>query len=447
VAQQRPTLTVTPQRALIDVERSILLSGFAPYAFVTVTAWMDMCGVGWRSASTFVAGHDGCLDLGRDGPVSGSYERPSAMGVVWSMECTDPQKVVFPPDRTDALTVRLRAESGEAVAQAEFVMDFAAQGVTHRSVRQEVDGMTVAGELFTPAGPGPHPLVVYMNGSSGGVNAPRAALFASRGWQCLALAIFNHEGRPRYLNDMPLEYFERALRWAHASLQPRDGFLALSGISRGGETALLVASQYPDLVSAVVAYVPSAATHGVVSAGAPQTGRDAQVWTLGGKPLPHLWQDNAHADWNAAYASEPPYRQAHAFLSATRDAAAFERARIPVERFPGPVLLVSASDDGFWPSTAYSEMVVRRRQAGGLPTEHHVCEGAGHHVHYPYIPCTLIAKPHAMSGLLLDAGGTPAANAAGNEQSYRAVLDFLALASSMNSRVLRGGSPRPGQAA
>ena len=44
------------------------------------------------------------------------------------------------------------------------------------------------------------------------------------------------------------------------------------------------------------------------------------------------------------------------------------------------------------------------------------------------LPATLISKPHAMSGLLLDAGGTPAANAAGNEGSYRAVLDFLARA-------------------
>lgn len=421
-----PLISVTPERALIDVERCILLEGFAPYAFVTVTADMQMCGVHWQSVNMFLAGHDGCLDLRRDAPVSGAYERPSAMGVVWSMVCMEPARVVFPPDRTDALAVHLRAESSGSGAAASFVMEFVADGVTHRAVREDIDGMTVSGELFTPAGAGPHPLVIYMNGSSGGVNAPRAALFASRGYQCLALAIFNYDGRPRYLNDMPLEYFGRALNWAHEALAPADGFVALSGISRGGETSLLVASEYPELVSAVVAYVPSAATHGVVSAGAPGTGRDAQVWTRAGQPLAHLWQDNAHADWDAAYATEPPYRQTHAFLSATRDAAALERARIPVERFPGPMMLVSASDDGFWPSTAYAEMVVRRRQAeGGLPTVHHVCKGAGHHVHYPYLPGTLISKPHAMSGLLLDAGGTAPANAAGNEHSYHAVLAFL----------------------
>ncbi|KRC85915.1 acyl-CoA thioester hydrolase [Achromobacter sp. Root83] len=424
----QPRITVTPERALIDVERDIRIEGFPAYAFITVTARMDMCGAPWCSEAVFVAGHDGRLDLRRDCPVSGAYAEPAAMGIVWSMVCQDMDRVVFPPDRTDTLTVHLRAEGGGQSAEAILVQDFMADGVTHRSVREDIGGMTLSGELYTPAGPGPHPAVIYMNGSSGGVNAPRAALFAARGYQCLALAIFNYDGRPKYLNDMPLEYFEAALKWVRKSLQPRDGFVAVSGISRGGETSLLVAAHYPELVSAVVAYVPSPVMHGVVSAGAPGTGRDAQVWTRQGEPLPHLWQDNATADWEAAYASPPPYRQTLAFLSATRDAAAVERARIPVENYPGPVMLISASDDGFWPSTAYSEMVVRQRQAHALPSFHYVCAGAGHHVHYPHLPATLINKPHAMSGLLLDAGGTPSANAAGNEGSYRAMLDFLARA-------------------
>ncbi|WP_454689899.1 acyl-CoA thioesterase/bile acid-CoA:amino acid N-acyltransferase family protein [Achromobacter aloeverae] len=418
-------IIVTPERALIDVERDIRLEGFAPYAFVTVTARMRMCGALWASEAVFLAGHDGCLDLGRDSPVSGDYSEPSAMGIVWSMRCQEMERVVFPPDRTDALTIEIHAAGGDVSADAVLVQEFLAAGVTHEPVRAEVEGMSLSGELYTPPGPGPHPLVIYMNGSSGGVNAPRAALFAARGYQCLALGVFNYPGRPKYLNDMPLEYFEQALLWARRTLKPKNGFVAVSGISRGGEMSLLLAAHYPALVSAVVAYVPSPVTHGVVSAGAPGAGRDAQAWTLGGKPLPHLWQDNATADWEAAYATPPPYRQTLAFLSATRDSAAFARARIPVERFPGPMLLVSASDDGFWPSTAYSEIVARARRAAGLPVEHHVCAGAGHHVHYPWLPGTLINKPHAMSGLLLDAGGTASANAAGNAQSYRAVLDFL----------------------
>ncbi len=33
------------------------------------------------------------------------------------------------------------------------------------------------------------------------------------------------------------------------------------------------------------------------------------------------------------------------------------RARIPVENILGPVLLMSGTDDGFWPSTLYSGQV------------------------------------------------------------------------------------------
>ncbi|MCD0504186.1 acyl-CoA thioesterase/bile acid-CoA:amino acid N-acyltransferase family protein [Bordetella petrii] len=423
-----PNIHITPAAALIDVERSITVSGFPAYSVVTVTASMQMCGIGWRSRAVFLAGHDGSLDLGRDSPVEGDYAMPSAMGIVWSMKCDDVAHAVFPPDRTDSLEIHIEASDGQQGAQAMLTQTFLAEGVRHEPVRAQWGGMSISGELYTPATPGPHPLVIYMNGSSGGVNAPRAALFAAHGYQCLALAIFNYEARPRYLNNMPLEYFQQALLWARQTLQPRDGFVALSGISRGGETSLLVSSQFPELVSAVIAYVPSPVTHGVVSAGEPGSGRNAQVWTLEGEPLPHLWQDNALGDWDAAYAVDPPYRQSRAFLSATRDRAAFERARIPVEQFPGPMMLVSASDDGFWPSTAYSELVARQRQAHGLSTEHYVCQGAGHHVQYPYLPTTLIAKPHAMSGLLLDAGGTAVANAAGYEGAYWAVLDFLARA-------------------
>ncbi|KCV31261.1 acyl-CoA thioester hydrolase/BAAT N-terminal domain protein [Bordetella bronchiseptica 00-P-2730] len=422
-----PRMSVAPERALIDVDREIRIDGFGPYACIDVTAEMRMCGVPWRARATFLAGADGSLDLDRDSPVSGDYAEPGAMGLVWSMQCQDLPHAVFPPDRTDALTVHITASDGRHEARATLVQEFLAEGVRHQAVRAQAGGMSLSGELYTPPGPGPHPAVIYMNGSSGGVNAPRAALFAARGYQCLALGIFNYEGRPQYLNDMPLEYLEQALRWVRDTQNPRNGFVAISGISRGGEMSLLAASHFPELVSAVVAYVPSPVMHGVVSAGAPGTGRDAQVWTLGGKPLPHLWQDNATADWEAAYASDPPYRQTHAFMSASRDARAFERARIPIERYRGPLMLISASDDGFWPSTAYSEIVVRQRQAAwpARPAEHYVCRGAGHHVHYPNLPATLISKPHAMSGLLLDAGGTPPANAHGNAGSYRAMLDFL----------------------
>ena len=178
---EQARITVTPESALIDVPREIRIDGFPAYAFVTVTARMRMCAVPWRSQAVFMAGHDGSLDLARDCPVSGSYAEPSAMGLVWSMTCEEMERVVFPPDRAEPLVIDLHATDGRHEATARLAQTFVAEGVTHRAVREQVGGMTLSGELYTPAGPGPHPLVIYMNGSSGGVNAPRAALFAARG--------------------------------------------------------------------------------------------------------------------------------------------------------------------------------------------------------------------------------------------------------------------------
>ena len=70
---EQARITVNPEFALIDVARDIRIDGFPAYAFITVTATMQMCGAPWRSQAVFVAGHDGSLDLGRDSPVSGSY--------------------------------------------------------------------------------------------------------------------------------------------------------------------------------------------------------------------------------------------------------------------------------------------------------------------------------------------------------------------------------------
>lgn len=102
------------------------------------------------------------------------------MGIVWSMVCEDMSRVVFPPDRTEPLVIQIDATDGVRSASARLVQEFLEEGVTHRAVREQVDGMTVSGELYTPAGPGPHPLVIYMNGSSG-ASTRRAPRFSPPG--------------------------------------------------------------------------------------------------------------------------------------------------------------------------------------------------------------------------------------------------------------------------
>ncbi len=342
------TLSISPASDLIDAPRRIILSGFTPGSLVEISARSRTNDQAtWGSRAVFQAHPDGTIDLDRDAPLQGDYEGAASQGLIWS------QKLLTPPAPAGApgqdlvapisIAVEARGEPGES-ARATLEQRYAAEGV--RRLELEQDGMV--GTLFTPPGPGPHPAIVYLNGSGGGINEANAALLASHGYAALALGYFGAPGLPSHISGTPLEYFGKALRWLRAQVQPAGGFVAVSGQSRGGELSLLLGATFPDLVSAVIAYVPSSVVHGVLAAGRPEEGRYAPAWTLAGEPLATVWEDNpALASWAAIDGSPEPRRQAQAFVDAQNNPAAVARARIPVENIRGPVLLVSGGDDGF----------------------------------------------------------------------------------------------------
>jgi dienelactone hydrolase len=423
-------LAVTPEDALIDVPRRIAVSGLAPGEEVTLASHtLRGPGVAWRSAATFRADAQGTVDLGRDAPLSGSYAGVSAMGLIWSQAPEQPgaPREVFAAQPAAALTTEVTVQRAGATAwQGPLVQRLAAAGVTRREVREE----GLAGTLFLPAGPGPHPAVLVLNGSGGGINEPRAALYASHGYAAFALGYFKAPGRSDYISDTHLEYFETALHWLHATVRPCVGFVALSGQSRGGELVLLLGSLFPELVSAVIGYVPGAVVHSAQNACDPANGPDSRngpAWIFRGQPLPHLWENNRTATWAPWDEGPQPRRHANALLTALQDPDAVERARIRVENIRGPVLLLSATDDGSWPSSLYSRMVTERLAQFQHPhaVEHLDFEGAGHSIVFPYVPTTQLVYAHPVSKRLSTTGGAPAANARADESSWQGVLRFL----------------------
>lgn len=427
-AASRPVLTVTPAEGQIDEPRRITVTGLAPDALVAISArTLRSRGVVWDSQATFMADADGVVNLSRDAPVGGDYAEVSAMGLLWSQHpAGGTSQELFADDVMQPLWTALTAETADgARAEAELLQRFAAPGVTRREIRE--DGLV--GTLFTPAGPGPHPGVVVLNGSGGGINEPRGALYASYGYQAFALGYFKAPGLSPFITETPLEYLETGLRWAHRELQPKDGFVAVSGQSRGGELALLLGATFPDLVSAVIAYVPGAMVHGAQGAGDPARGGwQGVTWTRGGMPLPHLWQDNAAVHWHPWAGDAPPSRHHSVFFEGLKDRALAERARIPVERIAGPVLLVSGRDDRAWPSSLYSRMVVSTLSRHGHRhlVRHLDFDDAGHAINLPFVPTTQLSREHPVSKVPYTSGGTPSGNARADDGSWRGVLAFLA---------------------
>lgn len=418
---------IAPADALIDVPRRIAVSGLARGEEITLaTRTVRGPGVVWRASARFRADDAGVVDLQRDAPLAGSYAGVSPMGLIWSQapETEGAPREVFAAEPAAALTttIAVQRQDGSAL-EGQLVQRLAAEGVTRREIRDQ----GLVGTLFLPAGPGPHPAVLVLNGSGGGLNEPRAALYASHGYAALALGYFKAPGLSDYISNTPLEYFETALQWLHAELRPKKGFVALSGQSRGGELVLLLGSLFPELVSAVIGYVPGAVVHSAQNACDPATGREGPAWLYRGQALPHLWENNRTASWAPWDEGPQPRRHANALLTALQDAEAVERARIRVERIHGPVLLLSATDDGSWPSSLYGRMVVERLAQHGHPhaVEQLDFEGAGHSIVFPYVPTTQLTYAHPVSGRLSTTGGAPAPNAHADEASWAGVLRFL----------------------
>jgi dienelactone hydrolase len=421
------TLNIDRPDALIDVPRTITASGLAAGKAQLTTLFIHPDGSQWQSQVVFNIGVDGLLNLATDTPLVGDWQTPDAMAPVWSLRQVTVSQLELAEESLEPRHIQLTLVDALGQSASETLTQrYLAHGVR----RERVQDRALSATLFTPAGPGPHPLVIVLNGSGGGTPEQRAALFAAHGYTGLALGYFKASGRPDFISATPLEYFEQAIIWAQTSLQPRDGFIALAGHSRGGELALLLASLLPEQVSAVIGYVPSAVLHGTLRAGRPDEGRDATAWTWRGEALRNIWQGNPHADWHAF--DHPPtpgaaIRQAPAFVNVERHEASRAAARIAVERIAGPAILISGTDDGFWPSVDYCAQIdADLRAAGHLwPVEPVHNEGAGHAIGFPSVPTTDIAKIHPVAGVAINGGGTPQANARANEKSWLRVLAML----------------------
>lgn len=424
-------IEVTPADGLVDVPRRIVVSGALPGEPVRVSSSTVRNGAEWTSSACFIADANGCVDLGMSPAVDGDYHGIDPMGLLWSQRPRQAgRRDNFHADATaplaTTLTVSAVAEPGLAQcrpASATLVQRLAADGVTRREVREE----GLVGTLFLPATPGPHPAVMIVNGSGGGINEPRAALYASRGYAAFALAYFKAPGLSDYISNTPLEYFERGLDWLRAEVRPLDDFVAISGQSRGGELVLLLGATFPQKVSAVLAYVPSALVHSGQNAADPAVGREGPTWLLRGQPLPHQWQGNRSASWAPFDEGPSPHRHELAMLTALEDEEAVARARIPVERIAAPVLLLSATDDGSWPSSIYCGMVAARLDevAHPWPVVWKNYAHAGHSILFPFVPTTQTTYAHPVSGRISTGGGEPSANARADLDSWQQAQCFL----------------------
>lgn len=396
----RAALRVEPETVVVDQPPRITAVGLKPGQTVTITAQIRSTPDRLFASATFRANARGIVSLDRDAPQSGSYAGVDATGLLWSMlpdpalsdQASAPSTNLadlpeFKPPAPVVIGIELRA-AGKLIASARLTQKFLAAGVRRIALRE--DGLV--GTLFLPpVGRRPSSAILVLGGSEGGQSTERAMLLAAHGHAALALAYFRDEGLPSHLADIPLEYFDRALKWLAAQPDVVGAPLVVLGASRGAEAALLVAATFPE-VRAVVAYAPSS----IAWSGIPVNGSSSKVsaWTFRGEPV--------------------------SFAAGRRtldDKDSVAKYAIQVERVRGPILLLAGADDKLWPSARMARMVHERfqRLQHSYASTVLVYPDAGHAIAFPF----LTVAPR------LSLGGTVVGTANADRESWQAVLAFL----------------------
>jgi dienelactone hydrolase len=426
-------LEITPNTSLIDEPVSLRLSGLPPHQHATFHAQtLDGFHQQWQSTATFVADEHGTIDLGTQRPLSGSYSEVDPLGLFWSMSVIEKgkqKKVFFARNKPRPLTVTMNVEvEGALVATESIQRLFAAPGV----VSIPVTDQDFVGTLFVPPGPGPHPVAIILNGSDGGMRECAASLLASRGYAGLALAYFsgfsNIEDCPKDLVEIPLEYFASAIRWLREQEAIDGEQIAVIGLSRGGELALLLGATFPE-IKAVVGGAPGA----YIQCGLRNMQPVPQAaWTYQGEALPYLEAQTSFLDYMQnfwKFIRHQPFTSRMAFLKGMKKLSETDETIIPVENTRGPLLLISGKDDQLWPSDVYAELVVERlkKHHYPYPVEHVCYEQAGHFVCFPYgLPSLPPMLELATGPVIFGFGGVASAQARANIDSWQKILAFLA---------------------
>ncbi len=214
------------------------------------------------------------------------------------------------------------------------------------------------------------PVIVTLGGAEGGLSftEEEANLMAQEGFIVMRLGYFKYSKTTmkQTLIELRIEKVLEAIDWLKKRPTVDTTKIALLGISKGAELALLVASK-TKTVKAVAAHVPS---HVVWYGMGKRRGVNKSSWTWQGKPIAFLPYAKPKSGWFTKRIAE--------FYEAGLEKfpEKIPQAIIPVENITGPILLSSGGQDAIWPSAYMAYEIEKRLKLNAFPFE-------VNHLHFP----------------------------------------------------------------
>ena len=419
------TFQVEPANPILVGEPlSIKLDGLPAHQSVTVTAERTMPASNpedppllYRSQAVFSA-RQGTLDLATAKPLSGTYSDADIHGLFWSMAPVEAGDL----GGLQPLQIKLTATAdGRVVASTRLQFIDALPEVKVEQVK-EFPGAVFA----TLPGNTRRPAVIVLGGSEGGgwVARDRSPRFASRGFAVLGLPYYS-PGRsereipelPAAFADIPVERLNAAFEWLKARPEVDASRVALVGTSKGAEFVLIAATRFKWITS-VVAIAPTDVVWEGWGPGVEPGKRSS--FALDGKPLPFVPYVGFEEELAGFRTGREVRMRRFQDRGRAANPAAAVKARIEVEKFRGPLLVIGGHDDQVWASGMMAQNISERRAAAGLATSALIFPEAGHSLSgNGWMPTTQYNVGSSKSG------GTPQANADAQAHAFPETLAFL----------------------
>ncbi len=256
-------------------------------------------------------------------------------------------------------------------------------------VKKEVKTNGIVADFFYNKKINNQKVIILLGGSEGGKswsseldNKTRRELL-QRGYAILSLAYFGTNGVSPTLQSIPLEYFQKSIDWVLNQPGVDKSGVAVMGVSKGGEAALLLASYFPEKVKAVIGIVPSSNIFQGLEEFKPSN-KEVSSWSYKGKDIPYaplvkndnlkraleLWEKEQKIEWTEVY------------RDAIKEPEIDKKSAIMLEKAKCPIFLLSGKQDLCWASFDMCEKLVKRLNEYnyGFHFEHVTFENADHDV-------------------------------------------------------------------
>ncbi|WP_168196754.1 dienelactone hydrolase family protein [Brevundimonas sp. M20] len=295
------------------------------------------------------------------------------------------------------------------------------------AMAQDVTQTPIAGfphaVLYT-VGDQPKPVVVILHGADGNDEAGVrfGPILARMGYAAVGLPYYSPNwgeyGPPPKFPNLPGSFIDirvdqiaelrEALRGMAGADVERFG---LFGASKGAEFALIAGSRYP-WIDSIVAYAPTDVVWEGWGLEMVEAEGTRSSFSFNGRPLPFTPYRGFVEGLLAGPAADLRAIHENGRADHPDKAAA---ARIPVEAYPGNLLLIAGGRDAQWNASAAATTILETRTRAGLETTALIYPDAGH---------DLVGDGGVRQ--VERSGGSPEADAAARQDAWPKVVAFMA---------------------